>query len=116
MKHEDPKMAHAKREALCRDVVDEIIDLLNKRVIHKQQAGEMASGEAIYVASSACARAAAIALCSQLQNKEDAPRIIETFIELFRGDCRAVLTTNEKGHTNASSKSVWDDLDKIVKH
>lgn len=78
--------------------------------------GKWLSGEAIYVASSACARAAAIALCSQLQNKEDAPRIIETFIELFRGDCRAVLTTNEKGHTDESSKSVWDDLDKIVKH
>lgn len=111
-------MEYDEREALCDELVDEILELLNKKVIGAHRAGKLEPSEAIFVASAAAARVAAITLCDQLPNKEDAPRIMDSFIQLFKGDCQSVLASNSrKERRKDESKSVWGDLlRKVIKH
>lgn len=99
--------SRAELETIAKGVIDEILEVLNKRLIRPHQQGEYTSADAVFVAGVALARAAAIATISQIpasnMRKEHGKRLMKQFYEMFKADAQLLLS-KDKGAKDESGQ------------
>lgn len=106
------RTAELDKESL--EIVRDILNLLNKKIITRHRDGQLNAGDATYLASAALSRAAAVVNISQLplDHLDQADKLILGFCKLFAMDAQEQLEIlhkkKEAEKLTPPAKSAWD--------